>query len=309
MNKDDEAIAYSTNEQTEVLKPITLDASINPKTYSYKNTQSKRKLKKKRKENKEKFDDQEIKLDYVKPLNSINDFHDLSAIPTIENNQTESENLPVDELPQITDEENNTVSSQPNAAQTKAKDPNKTYFIGAVCLVGLAFILFAAIAVFGFPYFYNQGVNAGNAGVDATNSAKTSGIASYKDSTENKSDSKNAADDSKDSAGAVCAHEWEEVKTTIHHDAVTHDVNHDAEYQTVTRYHTVCNVCSEQIDNKIIEHKEQTGHYSWSTNVPFQEQELVNDAYVQTVTDQEAYDEQMVLGRKCKKCGQSELYE
>ena len=142
--------------------------------------------------------------------------------------------------------------------------------------------------MFGMPYLSNTNSN--------NSKATTSYASSYKDDT-------NSA-----STDNACVHEWEEVKSTVHHDAVTHDVNHDAEYKTVTKYHTVCNVCGEQIDNNIAAHKEATGHYSWTTDVPFYEQELVKAAYTQTVTDQAAYDEQIVIGRKCSKCGKAEIY-
>ena len=203
-------------------------------------------------------------------------------------------------------------------AAVQAKDPNKKFFVIGSALIAFGLILFVCIAAFGFPYFYNQGATTAN----QLNEAKTSytPTSTYKDSTEgsastsNTNENKTSSDETAKTettlaSDTTCQHEWEEVRQTIHHDPVTHEVNHEAQYRTVTKYHTVCNVCNEKIDNQIAEHKEKTGHYSWSTNVPFEEKELVSEAYTQTVTDQDAWDEQIVMGRKCKKCGTSELYD
>ena len=280
---------------TEVMKPVNVDASADAKSYSYKNTQKKA-TRKEKKATKERL----TKVDETQSVNSASGRK--SPTPVMASKQTKAKH------------EGATPQADADAiaqAALQAKDPNRKFFIIGCALIAFGMIMFVCIAAFGFPYFYNQGATTAN----ELNAAKTS---TYKDTTDTNSSNANSSTTEKKeeaktetttAAETTCQHEWEEVRQTIHHDPVTHEVNHEAEYRTVTRYHTVCNVCDEKIDNQIAEHKEKTGHYSWSTNVPFQEQQLVADAYTQTVTDQEAWDEQIVMGRKCKKCGKAELYD
>lgn len=268
---------------TEVMKPVTTDASAGAKNYSIHNTQKKG-TRKEKKETKERL----TKVDETQSVSSPSGRKSPTPVmPSKQQNPRKQQ--PKQDVEPETDSQ----------SKVQVVDPNKKFFVLGSALIAFGMILFVCIAAFGFPYFYNQGATTAN----QLNSAKQS---TYSDtsSSDNKTETKTET-----AAEETCQHEWEEVRTTIHHDAVTHNVDHDAEYRTVTRYHTVCNICDAQIDNQIAEHKAETGHYSWSTNVPFEEQELVKEAYTQTVTDQEAFDEQIVMGRKCKKCGKAELYE
>lgn len=102
----------------------------------------------------------------------------------------------------------------------------------------------------------------------------------------------------------TCEHDWIDELETVHHDAVTHIVSHPAEYKTVTNYHTICNICEAIIDSKTAEHTIDTGHSSWTTDVPVLENELVSEAYDETIIDQDAYDETVIKQQRCKKCGE-----
>lgn len=101
----------------------------------------------------------------------------------------------------------------------------------------------------------------------------------------------------------TCNHEWEDVTETIHHDAVTHEVEHPTEYKIITENHTVCNICHEVIDGITEQHKQETDHNSFTLNVPVEKEVVAQEAYTETVVDEEAYDETVVTKRRCIKCG------
>lgn len=98
-------------------------------------------------------------------------------------------------------------------------------------------------------------------------------------------------------------HDWQPDTVLVHHDAVTHPVEHEAVWQTVNVPHTVCNICGDVIDGKTDEHKAATGHESYTTGVPVPEQQLVSAAWTETVTDAEAYDELITQSYTCTTCG------
>lgn len=101
-----------------------------------------------------------------------------------------------------------------------------------------------------------------------------------------------------DGQAAQAAESWQTRYVLVHHDAQTRQVEHPAEYGTVTESHTLCNVCKEEIDGKVAEHAEQTGHSGWTNNVPVKKTVKVKDAWTETVTDRAAYDELVEDGQK-----------
>ena len=63
-------------------------------------------------------------------------------------------------------------------------------------------------------------------------------------------------------------HTWVPYTTTVHHNAVTTEVQHQPIYDSQTTYHTVCNECEAIIDGNAQAHITDTGHAGYSTNVP-----------------------------------------
>lgn len=98
-------------------------------------------------------------------------------------------------------------------------------------------------------------------------------------------------------------HTWTPLTETLHHDAVTQEIYHPAEYETKTVSHTICNVCQAVVDNAAVEHQEATGHIGYTTNVPRQETVKVKDAWTETTVVTPAYDEQIIKGSICLDCG------
>lgn len=103
---------------------------------------------------------------------------------------------------------------------------------------------------------------------------------------------------SQDDKAAKAAESWQARYVLVHHEAQTHLVEHPAEYGTVTESHTLCNVCKEEIDGKVAEHAEKTGHSGWTNNVPVKKTVKLKDAWTETVTDRAAYDELVEDGQK-----------
>lgn len=101
---------------------------------------------------------------------------------------------------------------------------------------------------------------------------------------------------------AVCEHDWQPVATTVHHDAVTKEETVAGSTYVETEYHTLCNVCHEQIDGKTSEHKAATGHNGFTSNVPVKVTKKNPDT-TQTVEVEAAYDEKTWTKEKCTKCG------
>ncbi len=83
------------------------------------------------------------------------------------------------------------------------------------------------------------------------------------------------------------AHQWVEGVETVHHDAETEQVEVPATYKSVIEDETVCNTCQAVVTGKASEHQAQTGHSSFTTNVPVEKQ----------VVDQEAHTEDRVVKR------------
>lgn len=111
-----------------------------------------------------------------------------------------------------------------------------------------------------------------------------------------------AADGSAGQQGAE-EHQWVPQYKTVHHDAVTHSVHHDATYRTEKRLHAVCNTCGQVVDGRASEHLAATGHAGVTANVPRDEQVVDREAYDEQVVDEPAWDEQVVEGYVCPDCG------
>ena len=108
------------------------------------------------------------------------------------------------------------------------------------------------------------------------------------------------------------------ITKTVHHDAVTHVVNHPAEYQTVyhdpvVEYRHICNNCGADITGNEDSHFENSllngGNCgSWSTKpvtikAGWSEDVLVKAAWSETVVDSAAWDETVTTGYVCSGCG------
>lgn len=223
--------------------------------------------------------------------------------------------------------------SENSSTKEKVIDPNKRYMLAGIALIALSVVIFVAVIAVGFQHFYKQGIDTGK---DYSSIPMTSQFSDSFNSNSNSKEDQNSkkietpkteeapiiedstttevsdGDASLSSPSGMdqstCLHQWTDITTTVHHDAKTHDVQHEAEYKTVTNYYTVCNVCGEKIDNKIEEHKKEKGHYSWTTGVPFEELEKSKDAWTETIIDSQAWDEEVVVGRRCSVCELVQMY-
>lgn len=104
---------------------------------------------------------------------------------------------------------------------------------------------------------------------------------------------------------AVHEHVWQPNTELVHVEPDTHEVAHDADYEVVYVPHTVCNVCHEVIDGVTVEHAAATGHEGHTTGVPVPEKHLAHDAWVETVTDEDAHDELVTVSETCALCGET----
>lgn len=122
---------------------------------------------------------------------------------------------------------------------------------------------------------------------------------------EQPTDSQNASGNSQASQD-VHKHDWVAEYETVHHDAETHVVHHDAVYENQTVYSTMCNTCGKYFDpntNDGSDHLKETGHKGLTKQVPHKETVKVKDAWDETVTDKAAYDESVLKDYKCSTCG------
>lgn len=118
-------------------------------------------------------------------------------------------------------------------------------------------------------------------------------------------DNQNASGNSQASQD-VHKHDWVAEYETVHHDAETHVVHHDAVYENQTVYSTMCNTCGKYFDpdtNDGTDHLKETGHKGLTKQVPHKETVKVKDAWDETVTDKPAYDESVLKDYKCSTCG------
>ena len=118
-------------------------------------------------------------------------------------------------------------------------------------------------------------------------------------------DNQNASDNSQASQD-VHKHDWVAEYETVHHDAETHVVHHDAVYENQTVYSTMCNTCGKYFDpdtNDGTDHLRETGHKGLTKQVPHKETVKVKEAWDEPVTDKAAYDESVLKDYKCSTCG------
>ena len=98
-------------------------------------------------------------------------------------------------------------------------------------------------------------------------------------------------------------HAWQQDVELVHHDALTHQVHHDAQTETIMVPHTICNSCDAIIDRATAEHAAATSHLSYTPDVPRPEQRITQEAWTETVVDQDAYEEVVVTTETCSTCG------
>lgn len=103
--------------------------------------------------------------------------------------------------------------------------------------------------------------------------------------------------------GGDHTHDWETNMVTVEAPLLTEKIEHPAEYETKEVKHTVCNTCNKVIDNETAKHAEETGHTTFTTNVPVSEKVLVKDAWTETKTVQEYQSTTVQNGEKCRICG------
>lgn len=99
-------------------------------------------------------------------------------------------------------------------------------------------------------------------------------------------------------------HDWETNMVTVEAPLLTKQVEHAAEYEDKQVLHTVCNTCHKTIDGTTADHTKETGHASFTTNVPVTEKVKVKDAWTETVTVQEYQSKTVQNGEKCRICGE-----
>lgn len=100
------------------------------------------------------------------------------------------------------------------------------------------------------------------------------------------------------------AHSWEPDGETVSHAARTREIVHDAVWEPRTALHTVCNTCLEPADGATDEHEALTGHASFTTRVPITSDVKTSEEWVETVVEEEAYDEYVQTGWRCAVCGE-----
>lgn len=118
-------------------------------------------------------------------------------------------------------------------------------------------------------------------------------------------DGANNTDTASESASAEHQHTWTpnyEIQTI---EAKTHTVHHDATYKTITEEHTLCNVCFEQIDGRVQEHMNNTGHSGATPNVPIEVQVIDQPAWDEVVVDEPEHQELITNGEICADCGET----
>jgi hypothetical protein len=115
-------------------------------------------------------------------------------------------------------------------------------------------------------------------------------------------------------ASKKCSHKWVEQYKTVHHDAVTHVetvVDSYAYDEPVYESHPICNGCGMDfaaagysIDDILIHTRSCNGGSSYGSKkviVDYIPHEEVS--HEETVVDEEAWDEEVLTGYKCSKCG------
>ena len=105
----------------------------------------------------------------------------------------------------------------------------------------------------------------------------------------------------------TCSHVWEEVYKTIHHNAITHKekIWHDGE---VTGYNFGCQ-CGAQFNDidSLTQHQFEASLNGESGHAAHYQIPINSDGYYETITiiDKPAYDEKVLTGYKCTKCGKT----
>ena len=119
----------------------------------------------------------------------------------------------------------------------------------------------------------------------------------------------------------TCSHVWEEVYKTVHHDAVTHKeiipgktekIWHDGK---IIGYVQECG-CGQQFNSmeELNQHQFQASLNGEDGHASHWEVPITSEGYYETITtpdktitvvDKEAYDEKVLTGYKCRKCGKT----
>lgn len=106
---------------------------------------------------------------------------------------------------------------------------------------------------------------------------------------------------------ATCTHSWSKIYKTIHHNAITHKekIWHDNE---ITGYNFGCQ-CGAQFNDidSLTQHQFEASLNGESGHAAHYQIPITSDCYYETITivDKPAYDEKVLTGYKCTKCGQT----
>lgn len=103
-------------------------------------------------------------------------------------------------------------------------------------------------------------------------------------------------------AQAVHEHSWQPQYGVVHVDRQAHVEHRAAVAEAQAVRETVCNRCQAVITGKTAEHRAETGHDAWTTNVPVMEEVEVEPARDVEVVDAEEHDEYRLAGYACE-CG------
>lgn len=173
-----------------------------------------------------------------------------------------------------------------------------------------------------------EGGNGSNSGGASNNSGSSSG------SSNSGGSSSSSGSSSQTPSAPAHEHSWEAVYTTVHHDAVSHEeqrwvVDKEAWEEAVKKYVYICSHCKPdspnpcdrcggigenqyQFDTKVELHEHQDNCMENGGKCSHSEKKQIVYNYIHhdeeghyetaTITDSEAYDEQVITGYKCP-CG------
>ena len=134
----------------------------------------------------------------------------------------------------------------------------------------------------------------------------------------------------------VHTHQWEDVKSIVHHDAVTEKVwvvDKPESVKTITKTTAVCNICgmkftyitgAEPDYNNMMQHesserqlydlqrqawklgagKKPVIHPKMIKTVDYSTETVPEEGHYENQVTKEAYDETVITGQKCKTCGE-----
>lgn len=208
--------------------------------------------------------------------------------------------------PEIASNEVETETSETEESTDKSGEPRskKRRLSVGVALVGIGAAALVTLAL--------SGIGGGEQDTQPATIAAPAPIVSSSAENSNAGDVRSKADDSEteeSTAATTCEHEFSPVVEEHRVEATYKQVPIDEVTETVTEYHTVCNVCRELIDGQVLEHRDQTGHVGATTGVPMRVERVVSPARTDLVEDVAAHTERIVKSERCGLCGAERAIE